>query len=90
MSVRFQIARVAIHLTGLKRIFVLPEDELLARARRMNEGRGFRIPDRRPHYEDVRILKATSHKSASRRRHPGGRCCSSSAAGRSSARTTAT
>ncbi len=56
MSVRFQITAATIRLAGLKRMFTLPEDALLARARRMNEKRGFRIPERKLHYADVRIL----------------------------------
>ena len=53
LSIRFKIAKVAVKLMGMKKLFALPQDELLKKVEKMNETRGFRMTSRRGFgYED--------------------------------------
>lgn len=73
MSIRFQIAKRVAALVWLKKMFALPDDELLAAARKMNKNRDFKIPRRNLRYEDRIILnrwhclKAQTGEKTSRR-----------------------
>lgn len=57
MSVRYQIAKRIVKLTGMKKLFLLPQDELLKKAEQMNKKRQFRMPkDTKARYADRMIL----------------------------------
>lgn len=57
MSVRYQIAKNLVRLTGMKKLFRLPQDELLKKAEQMNRKRQFRMPkDTKARYADRMIL----------------------------------
>lgn len=56
MSVRYQIAKRAVKLTGIKKLFQLPQDELLRKAKQMNKKRQFHMPkDTKARYGERRI-----------------------------------
>lgn len=44
MSVRYQIAKRLVKLTGMKKLFQLPQEELLKKAEQMNRKRQFHVP----------------------------------------------
>ena len=44
MSVCYQIAKRLVRLTGMKKLFQLPQDELLKKAEQMNRKRQFHMP----------------------------------------------
>ncbi|MCD8149773.1 MAG: hypothetical protein LUE92_09470 [Clostridiales bacterium] len=48
MSIRFQIASALVRASGIKKIFALPQEELLEKAGKMNRKRGFHMPSRKP------------------------------------------
>lgn len=57
MSIRYQIAKRLVRLTGMKKVFRLPQDELLKKAEQMNRRRQFRMPkDTKARYADRMIL----------------------------------
>lgn len=57
MSVRYQIAKRIVKLTGMKKLFRLPQDELLKKAEQMNRKRQFHVPkDTKARYADRMIL----------------------------------
>lgn len=57
MSVRYQIAKRIVKLTGMKKLFQLPQDELLKKAEQMNRKRQFHMPkDTKARYADRMIL----------------------------------
>lgn len=56
MSIRYQIAKNLVKLTGIKKIFQLPKEELLQKAEKMNQKRQFRMPtDTKARYTDRMI-----------------------------------
>lgn len=56
MSVRYQIAKTLVGLTGIKKLFQLPQEELLQKAEQMNRKRQFRMPkDTKARYGDRMI-----------------------------------
>nr|WP_326185580.1 alpha/beta hydrolase [uncultured Oscillibacter sp.] len=56
MSIRYQIAKGLIKLTGIKKLFQLPQEELLKKAEQMNRKRQFRMPaDDKARYADRMI-----------------------------------
>lgn len=57
MSVRYQIAKNLVRLTGMKKLFQLSQDELLKKAEQMNRKRQFQMPkDAKARYADRVIL----------------------------------
>ena len=51
MSIPASLLRAAYRISGAKKAFALPEDQLLKAIRRANRGRGFFMPtDRKAHY----------------------------------------
>lgn len=57
MSIRFHIVKILIRLIGIKKTFVLPQDQLVARVQKSNRNRGFKIPARKGmRYTDKTIL----------------------------------
>lgn len=56
MSIRYQVAKNVVKLTGMKKLFQLPQDELLKKAEQMNRKRQFRMPkDTKARYADRMI-----------------------------------
>ena len=56
MSVRFQILKVAFKWSGMKKLFGLPKEKLLAKAAQINSKRGFAIPKDKKHtYTDISV-----------------------------------
>ncbi len=47
MSIRFQIASALVKASGMKKLFALPQEELLEKVRKMNRKRSFQIPTRK-------------------------------------------
>ncbi|MCD8337841.1 MAG: alpha/beta hydrolase [Lachnospiraceae bacterium] len=57
MSIRFQIASALVKASGMKKLFALPQEELLEKARKMNRKRDFQIPTRKQfRYTEKTIL----------------------------------
>ena len=44
MSVRFKILKTVYKLSGIKRMFGLPQEKLFAKAAQLNAKRGFAVP----------------------------------------------
>lgn len=62
MSIRFSIAKFIVKLSGYKKIFALPHDELLTKMEKINGKRGFKIPkDRHFIYGDVKVYDDKYH-----------------------------
>ncbi len=56
-SLQYRLLRGMIRLSGIKKLFALPEDTLLKKIRKLNRKRGFCIPDNKlAHYGDRIIL----------------------------------
>ena len=56
MSVRFKILKTVYKLSGMKRMFGLPQEKLFAKAAQLNAKRGFAVPTDKKHvYTDVRV-----------------------------------
>lgn len=56
MSVRFKILKTVYKLSGIKRMFGLPQEKLFAKAAQLNAKRGFAVPTDKKHvYTDVRV-----------------------------------
>lgn len=56
MSIRYQIAKRLVRLTGMKKLFQLSQDELLKKAEQMNRKRQFHVPtDAKARYGERRI-----------------------------------
>lgn len=56
MSIRFNMMKLFVRITGMKKFFSKPQDELLEAAKKMNRRRGFKIPKRKGlHYTDLII-----------------------------------
>ncbi|MCD8197680.1 MAG: alpha/beta hydrolase [Lachnospiraceae bacterium] len=57
MSIRFQIANALVKASGMKKLFALPQEELMEKARKMNRKWGFQIPTRKQfRYTEKTIL----------------------------------
>lgn len=57
MSIRFKIVKNIVKMMGFKKMFALPKDELLAKAKKSNKGRDFHMPkDKKYCYGDEVIL----------------------------------
>lgn len=57
MSIRFNIMKRFVRLAGMKKMSVLPPEELLAATQKLNRKRSFKIPQRKGfHYSDQTIL----------------------------------
>ncbi len=57
MSIRFQIASALVKASGMKKLFALPQDELLEKAGKLNQKRDFQIPTRKQfRYTEKKIL----------------------------------
>ncbi len=58
MSFLSFVLRIGYRLSGMKKIFALPQDEMLKIIRKMNEKRGFLMPkDKKLHYEKRMIFE---------------------------------
>lgn len=56
MSLRYRMAMELVRLSGMKKLFQLPQDELLRKAEQLNRRRQFRMPtDGKARYADQRI-----------------------------------
>ena len=57
MSIRYKLASAALRAAGTKKLFALPEEELLEKVRGMNRRRQFQMPkDHKAVYGDRLIL----------------------------------
>lgn len=57
MSVRFQLFKIALQISEIKKAFTLPEDKLLQKVRKLNRHRCFRMPkDSKYRYDDEMIF----------------------------------
>ena len=62
LSVRYSIAKTGLKLSGYKKIFGLPQDELVKKAEGYNKNRDFRLPrDRKFIYGDVPVCGGKYH-----------------------------
>lgn len=62
MSLRYSIAKAILKMTGIKKIFGLPQDELVKKAEGYNKDREFKIPnDKKFIYGDIPVCGGKYH-----------------------------
>ena len=62
MSIRYKLASAALRAAGTKKLFALPEEELLEKVRGMNRRRQFQMPkDHKAVYGDPGAISLPYH-----------------------------